>query len=334
MIKGRTGAPVALAKSEKRAARFAREYDRVMAGQAGPKTRKRVLDRIQDAGAQEVAKSAGNPQCDRCGRFAKTKSAKFCSKCGTAMAKRNFRGEVGGGVDVDKLKPSDFVFGDERAFPAVKPGDVPDAVSPWGRYKGGKSFDEFKAKLTALAHRKGASFVDELPKEWTKGGAAKSAGIPELEQVHLSRLVAKAQNGADSNERAEAIGELMAKVGREVAAQLVGGDLLSPSQFTRAYLSQHRAPLSAPAGQTPRIPEVRPISSDDFRRPALTANHQRPNPLDRLMDPGQVAAYRPGGGIPEGSPYQGAPSGTTIWPALAATRSAFARAPQPGDARG
>lgn len=82
--------------------------------------------------------------------------------------KRDFDPAVGGGVDRDKLAASDFVFGDERVFPVVTPGDVADAVSSWGRYKGSKSFDTFKSKLTALAKRKGPAFAEQLPKEWTK----------------------------------------------------------------------------------------------------------------------------------------------------------------------
>lgn len=84
------------------------------------------------------------------------------------VVKRDFDPAVGGGVDRDKLSPSDFVFSDERAFPIVTPGDVPDAVSSWGRYEGGHSFKAFKRQLTALATRRGEAFVAKLPKEWTK----------------------------------------------------------------------------------------------------------------------------------------------------------------------
>lgn len=75
---------------------------------------------------------------------------------------------VGGGVDRAKLDASDFVFPDERDFPVVEPGDVSDAVSSWGRYKGEHSFADFKSRLTALAHRKGGRFVAELPESWTE----------------------------------------------------------------------------------------------------------------------------------------------------------------------
>jgi hypothetical protein len=82
------------------------------------------------------------------------------------LEKRDIDPNVGGGVDRDKLKASDFVFGDERKFPVVTPGDVSDAVSSWGRYKGPKSFEQFKRRLIALCKRKGASFISALPKEW------------------------------------------------------------------------------------------------------------------------------------------------------------------------
>jgi hypothetical protein len=78
---------------------------------------------------------------------------------------RDFDKNVGDkGVDRDKLKDSDFVFGDERKFPVVTSGDVSDAVSSWGRYKGKHSFAEFKSRLKALCARKG--FTKSLPKDW------------------------------------------------------------------------------------------------------------------------------------------------------------------------
>jgi len=80
--------------------------------------------------------------------------------------KRDVDPNVGGGVDRDKLKDSDFVFSDERKFPVVTPGDVSDAVHSWGRYKGSKSFEQFKRRLIALCRRKGPKFVAALPDEW------------------------------------------------------------------------------------------------------------------------------------------------------------------------
>lgn len=86
------------------------------------------------------------------------------------QVKRDFAPNVGGGVDRDKLKASDFVFGDTRTFPVVTAGDVSDAVSSWGHYKGPRSFEDFKRNLTALAHRKG--FEGSLPAAWKDGKKA------------------------------------------------------------------------------------------------------------------------------------------------------------------
>ena len=95
-----------------------------------------------------------------------------------AADKKKVRPEVGGGVDVDKLKDSDFALPKERKFPVSIPKDVGDAVSSWGRYKGKTSFATFKKNLTALAKRKGKKFVAALPKEWKdKMGTNKAESI-------------------------------------------------------------------------------------------------------------------------------------------------------------
>jgi len=44
--------------------------------------------------------------------------------------KRDFDPNVGGGVDREKLKGSDFVFSDERTFPVVTPGGAIRGASP------------------------------------------------------------------------------------------------------------------------------------------------------------------------------------------------------------
>ncbi len=96
------------------------------------------------------------------------------------VEKRDFEPNVGGGVDRDKLKDSDFVFSDERKFPVVTAGDVADAVSSWGRYKGKHTFEEFKSRLTALANRK--KFA--LPKSWGKEKKVeKSTNLNEVVKI-------------------------------------------------------------------------------------------------------------------------------------------------------
>lgn len=86
---------------------------------------------------------------------------------GENIQERQFDPAVGGGVDRDKLKDSDFVIPGERKFPVVKPGDVSDAVSSFGRSKG-VDFDTFKRNMIALCKRKGKAFMDALPDEWKK----------------------------------------------------------------------------------------------------------------------------------------------------------------------
>jgi 2'-5' RNA ligase len=95
---------------------------------------------------------------------------------------------VGGGVDRSKLKDSDFVFPDSRTFPVVTPGDVSDAASSWGRYRGEHSFEEFKKRLTALAKRKGEEFVKQLPEKWKEEKQEKSTPDPQGERSAFDTL--------------------------------------------------------------------------------------------------------------------------------------------------
>lgn len=105
------------------------------------------------------------------------------------LEKRDMDPNVGGGVDRDKLKPGDFVFPKERVFPVMIPGDVMDAVNSWGQYKGGESFDSFKAKLTALCHRKGPSFVAQLPDKWTQEDKSFMTNANKAEEEHAAQTI-------------------------------------------------------------------------------------------------------------------------------------------------
>lgn len=89
---------------------------------------------------------------------------------------------VGGGVVREDIPRKDYVFPEDApdgGFPIVNAGDVEDAVNSWGRYKGPRSFDSFKKRLTSIARRKG--FEDKLPESWSEkiakvaGKAAKKA---------------------------------------------------------------------------------------------------------------------------------------------------------------
>ena len=101
------------------------------------------------------------------------------------IMKRNFQANVGGGVDRDKLPDPSFVFPDERTFPIVNAGDVKDAVSSFGRYKGKHSFEEFKTKLSSLAKRKG--FDSSLPEKWDE--PAKSMNLDYVKSITGSLIV-------------------------------------------------------------------------------------------------------------------------------------------------
>lgn len=79
--------------------------------------------------------------------------------------------ELYGGIERAELTDEDFVIPEERAFPVMTRGDVQDAVSSWGRYRGPVTFEQFKLRLTELARRKGLE--DALPVSWQM---AKSAG--------------------------------------------------------------------------------------------------------------------------------------------------------------
>ena len=78
------------------------------------------------------------------------------------VMKRQMDANVGGGVDRDKIPKKDFA-GPNRTYPIVKPGDVSDAASLIGK---ADNADEVKARIIAIAQRKGPEFVAELPKKW------------------------------------------------------------------------------------------------------------------------------------------------------------------------
>lgn len=81
-------------------------------------------------------------------------------------AKRDMDPNVGGGVDRDKIPAADFVDSTGRRFPIVKPGDVSDAVSSFGRANPAIPMATFKSRLKEIAARKGAEFVAALPDSW------------------------------------------------------------------------------------------------------------------------------------------------------------------------
>lgn len=95
-----------------------------------------------------------------------TKAAQQSRAYWDAVTKKKMDPDVGGGVDRDKIPAEDFA-GKNRSFPIVTPGDVSDAASSIGR-AGDDNYpaDKLKANIIAIAKRKGAKFVAELPKAW------------------------------------------------------------------------------------------------------------------------------------------------------------------------
>ena len=103
---------------------------------------------------------------------------------GEIIEKRDIDPDVGGGVDRDKIPSKDHVDPKGRRFPVVTPGDVEDAVSSYGRAKPLIPMDTFKKRLTAIARRKGPSFVAALPEKWKDAsGMKKSEGSQDVEKA-------------------------------------------------------------------------------------------------------------------------------------------------------
>lgn len=97
--------------------------------------------------------------------------------------KRQMDPDVGGGVDRDKIPAADFA-GRDRSFPIVKPGDVSDAASSIGR-AGPDNFssDQLRENITRIAHRKGPSFVAELPDSWKDDMSGKTDDTVAVEKA-------------------------------------------------------------------------------------------------------------------------------------------------------
>lgn len=95
---------------------------------------------------------------------------------------RDFDPDVGGGVDRDQLPASDFIDPERRRFPIVKPGDVSDAVSSYGRAKPPIPYEHFRERLEAIARRKGEAFERALPAEWRaeKGATMSNSNVVQL----------------------------------------------------------------------------------------------------------------------------------------------------------
>ena len=82
-----------------------------------------------------------------------------------AETKHHVNSHLGRG---EELKAEDYVFPDVKKFGISVPMDIHDAVHGWGSYHGGHTLDEFKARLIAIAKRKGSAYVMALPEKWRK----------------------------------------------------------------------------------------------------------------------------------------------------------------------
>ncbi len=78
-------------------------------------------------------------------------------------------------ADLDDAKDSDFA-GPDRSYPILEPADVAAAAQALGRAKGGAAARaKIKARIIAIAKKKGAEFEAKLPKAWRDGAADEKA---------------------------------------------------------------------------------------------------------------------------------------------------------------
>jgi hypothetical protein len=98
----------------------------------------------------------------------------------------------------DAMDAADFA-GKDRSFPINRPEDVAAAASSLGR-AGDDNYgsDELKARIIAIAKRKGPAYVAQLPDAWRDGaedsdsGSAPSARSGQLASSAQSRAYARA----------------------------------------------------------------------------------------------------------------------------------------------
>jgi len=104
-----------------------------------------------------------------------------------------------GGKKRSELKDSDFLDSKRRSFPVMSCQDVRDAVSAWGRYKGGMTFDEFKAKLTRRAKSLGCEA--SLPDKWKEESKSAEKTKKEWEKVDKKELKRDSKKEKEEHEK-------------------------------------------------------------------------------------------------------------------------------------
>ena len=81
----------------------------------------------------------------------------------------------------DKIPAEDFA-GPDETYPIVKPEDVASAAHLVGK---ADDPEAVKAKIIAIAKRKGPDFVAELPESWTKEEKSADAETTAVEPIHI-----------------------------------------------------------------------------------------------------------------------------------------------------
>lgn len=181
-------------------------------------------DRIEETMTGEAAKAhaesafCGDESCEKCvvregtvvrlrsGIAPLTKAAQQARAYWEQLRKKDMAPNVGGGVDLDKVPDEDFA-GKDRSFPIVTPADVSDAASSIGRAGDDNySTDKLKSNIIAIAQRKGAKFVAELPDKWRRELDAKKGDVQDALQGTKAPEAAGVLDGSRSGVAGPATG--------------------------------------------------------------------------------------------------------------------------------
>jgi hypothetical protein len=128
-------------------------------------------------------------------------------------------------ADRKKIPAEDFA-GKNRSFPIVKPGDVQNAAISIGR-AGSDNYspDQLKRRIIAIAYRKGAAFVAQLPDSWKKKKDMKNASV--FAKIMDMLRVAAGTETVDAEETAELVAyeAIEAQINGAMGALQAAGDL-------------------------------------------------------------------------------------------------------------
>jgi hypothetical protein len=249
-----------------------------------------------------LAKASKGPRCPACKKRVGP-DHQFCTKCGRSLTGA---GVAKSGSAVDE-RVVNLIRKARSADPAVRDPAVGQLMEAYGPRVVAKVIGGEPVTLRDLGGASPARAAEApvltkvqapaLTKAHGARGHGLSASLTAEETLHLAALVSKSRH-PDQGVRVTAIGALMKELGAEVTTRIIAGDLVSPEQFTRAYLTNGRANQSAAADQEPRIPPVtHVIRPSDFTRPPLADGHARPAPASKWPGSGgQAGFYGPGPG--------------------------------------